>query len=149
MPNLKAVLLFLTACLFMSFQPNGEGTSGDPSSYLDDNKSELKKKWPGNRTINLVFHGHSVPTGYFKTSCVNTLDSHPFLLLKELKEIYPYAVLNVICTAIGSALSASFVCLMLESTGSYLLMFMVVASIYLVNWLILKIFIKEKKTITV
>jgi MFS transporter, ACS family, hexuronate transporter len=51
--------------------------------------------------------------------------------------------------AIGGALSASFVGLMLETTGSYFLMFMVAASVYLVNWLILKIFIKEIKPITV
>ncbi len=101
MPNSKAVLLLLTVFLFMSFQSNDQKSSADPLSYLDDIKSELKKEWPGNRTINLVFHGHSVPAGYFKTPHVNTLDSYPFLLLKELKELYPYAVINVICTAIG------------------------------------------------
>jgi len=51
--------------------------------------------------------------------------------------------------AIGGALSASFVGLLLETTGSYFLMFMVASSVYLVNWLILKIFIKEIKPITV
>ena len=101
MPNSRVVLLSLTAILFMSFQSDDKETSADTSSYLEDIKSELKKEWPGNRTINLVFHGHSVPAGYFKTPHVNTLDSYPFLLLKELKELYPYAVINVICTAIG------------------------------------------------
>ena len=101
MPNFNVVLLFLIAFVFISFQPNGKETSVDTSSYLDDIKSELKKEWPENRTINLVFHGHSVPAGYFKTPVVNTFDSYPFLLLKELKELYPYAVINVICTAIG------------------------------------------------
>ena len=101
MHNSKAGLLFLAVFVFMSFQPNGLEASTDPSSYLDDIKLELKKEWPVNRTINLVFHGHSVPAGYFKTPHVNTLYSYPFLLLKELKELYPYAVINVICTAIG------------------------------------------------
>jgi acyl-CoA thioesterase-1 len=101
MPNSKVVVLFLTTFLFMSFQLNDAERIADPSSYLEDIKSELKKEWPGNRTINLVFHGHSVPAGYFKTPLVNTFDSYPFLLLKELKELYPYAVINVICTAIG------------------------------------------------
>ncbi len=73
----------------------------EKSGYLKDIKVELKKKWPNNRTINLVFHGHSVPSGYFKTPVVNTLDSYPYLLLKKLKERYPYAVINVINTAIG------------------------------------------------
>src|SRR5690606_25796608 len=53
------------------------------------------------RTINLVFHGHSVPSGYFRTPEVRTLDSYPYLVLKELKSLYPNAVINVILTSIG------------------------------------------------
>ena len=101
MPKFNVVLLFLISLVFISFQPNGKESSVNTSSFLDDIKSELKKEWPENRTINLVFHGHSVPAGYFKTPHVNSLDSYPYLLLKELKELYPYAVINVICTAIG------------------------------------------------
>ena len=71
------------------------------NDYLKEIKDELKKEWPHNRTINLVFHGHSVPTGYFRTPEVRTFDSYPFLLLKELKAIYPTAVINVITTSIG------------------------------------------------
>ena len=71
------------------------------NDYLKEIKDELKKEWPHNRTINLVFHGHSVPTGYFRTPEVRTFDSYPFLLLKELKTIYPTAVINVITTSIG------------------------------------------------
>jgi acyl-CoA thioesterase-1 len=78
-----------------------------PSEYLSDIKTELKKEWPKNRTINLVFHGHSVPAGYFVTPEVNTFDSYPFLLLKELKALYPYAVINVINTSIGGENSIS------------------------------------------
>lgn len=64
-------------------------------------KDELRKKWPGNRTVNLVFHGHSVPAGYHRTPQVETFDSYPYLTLKQLKEEYPYAVINSITTAIG------------------------------------------------
>ncbi len=49
--------------------------------------------------------------------------------------------------AIGGALSASFVGLLLETTGSYFLIFMIAASVYMINWLILKIFVKEIKPI--
>ena len=73
----------------------------DPASYLSELKSELQVKWPKNRTINIVFHGHSVPAGFFKTPIVNTLSAYPHLFLKELKEMYPYAVVNSIVTAIG------------------------------------------------
>ncbi len=70
-------------------------------NYLDSIKSELKKTWPKNRTINLVFHGHSVPTGYFNTPNVRTLDAYPHLTLHAVKKIYPYAAVNVITTSIG------------------------------------------------
>ncbi|APY11617.1 lipase [Seonamhaeicola sp. S2-3] len=69
--------------------------------YLNAVKLELQKKWPENKTINLVFHGHSVPSGYFKTPNVNTLSAYPQLVLKKLKAKYPYAVINSITTSIG------------------------------------------------
>ncbi len=47
--------------------------------------------------------------------------------------------------AIGGALSAAFVGLLLESTNSYFLIFLMAASVYLANWLILKLAIKEIK----
>lgn len=97
----RVVLLFLSASILLSFHANDQINKAEPSSYLAGIKKELTKEWPGNRTINLVFHGHSVPAGYFKTPVVNTFDSYPYLLLKELKDLYPHAVINVICTAIG------------------------------------------------
>jgi CheY-like chemotaxis protein len=65
----------------------------EKDNYLEPIKQELIKQWPKNRTINLVFHGHSVPSGYFKTPDVK--------MLKGLKQIYPYAVVNSILTCIG------------------------------------------------
>ncbi len=76
-------------------------TIADPAKYLSDLKLEMQKEWPKNRTINVVFHGHSVPAGYFKTPQVNTPGAYPNLVLKKLKAIYPFAVINVIVTAIG------------------------------------------------
>jgi acyl-CoA thioesterase-1 len=70
-------------------------------TYLDSVRHELTIQWPKSRTINLVFHGHSVPAGYGDRHEVNTLQSYPNLMLKKLKEKYPYAVINVIVTAIG------------------------------------------------
>lgn len=75
--------------------------------YLKEIKTGLQKEWPHNRTINLVFHGHSVPSGYVNTPNVNTLGSYPHLVLKALKERYPHAVINVIVTAIGGENSIS------------------------------------------
>ncbi len=73
----------------------------DSATYLSVIKNELQIKWSKNRTLNLVFHGHSVPSGYFRTPFVNTLGAYPHLVLKKLKEQYPYAVVNTIVTAIG------------------------------------------------
>ena len=73
----------------------------EPAQYLAEVQKELTTVWPKNRTINLVFHGHSVPAGYWHDHEVHTLESYPNLVLKKLKEKYPYAVINVIVTAIG------------------------------------------------
>jgi lysophospholipase L1-like esterase len=75
--------------------------SGTHSGYVDSVIIELQKKWPNNRTVNLVFHGHSVPAGYFATPEVQTLNSYPNLVLQKVKENYPTAVVNTIVTAIG------------------------------------------------
>jgi len=49
--------------------------------------------------------------------------------------------------AIGGALSAAFVGQLLEATGSYFFIFLIAASVYLLNWVILKSFIHEIKPI--
>jgi hypothetical protein len=67
--------------------------------------AELGKKWPGNRTVNIVFHGHSVPSGYHKTPDVRPFESYPHLVHVGLKGRFPHAVLNVIVTAIGGEAS--------------------------------------------
>ena len=93
--------------LILFFQGKEENKTADPTLYLNDLKTELKKEWPKNRTINLVFHGHSVPAGYFKTPTVNSFKAYPFQVLKKLKASYPYAVINVIVTSIGGENSLS------------------------------------------
>jgi acyl-CoA thioesterase-1 len=101
---LFALLFLMTSCKF----DESYGDSIIPTSnYLSEIKKEFLKEWPNNRTINLVFHGHSVPAGYFKTPTVNTFDSYPFQVLKQLKEKYPFAVINVINTSIGGETSLS------------------------------------------
>lgn len=70
-------------------------------TYLNELRTELKKRWPHNRTITIVCHGHSVPTGYFATPNVRPLDSYPHLLQVALRQDYPTSVTSVICTGIG------------------------------------------------
>ena len=79
----------------------------DQKSYLTDLATELRVYWPENRLANIVCHGHSVPAGYFYTPYVDTFNAYPHLLHLLLKARYPYAVLNVIVTAIGGENSAA------------------------------------------
>ena len=97
------IFLFLSVLLLglHALSQNSESVDVNPDTYLAELKTELQMEWPKNRTINIVFHGHSVPAGYFKTPQVNTLSAYPYLFLKKLKTIYPFAVVNVIVTAIG------------------------------------------------
>ena len=75
--------------------------------YLKPVIKELVKTWPDNKIINIVCHGHSVPAGYFATPFVNTFSAYPHLLFKILKERFPFAVINVIVTAIGGETSSA------------------------------------------
>ncbi len=95
LPGLILVAALIALLTASRFAP------ANPTTYLTDIKTELTKQWPKNRSITLVFHGHSVPSGYFKTPVVNTLGAYPHLLLKRIKDKYPNAVVNVIVTAIG------------------------------------------------
>ena len=79
----------------------------DPATYLQPIVAEMQRQWPSNRTVNIVFHGHSVPAGYFATPTVDTFNAYPHLTHVALKERFPYAVINVIVTAIGGENSVS------------------------------------------
>ena len=70
-------------------------------TYLKGLVEGLKVLWPENRTHNLVFHGHSVPSGYFRTPQVDTLHAYPHQTLVALREKFPFSVINTIITAIG------------------------------------------------
>jgi len=98
------LILLATSC---EQRKDPGSNSNNASNYLSEIKKELTKEMPLNRTINIVFHGHSVPAGYFDTTNVNTFGSYPLLFLKQLKEKYPFAVINVINTAIGRETSVN------------------------------------------
>ena len=86
-------------CLFCMISVFAQ--KAETGSYLNEIKAELGKTWPDNRTVNIVFHGHSVPSGYAATPQVNTFGAYPFFTLKNVKEKFPNAVVNVITTSIG------------------------------------------------
>ena len=102
-----AVTILVHAQQAFAQQPTVPAGMADQASYLADLSKLLKQRWPGNRTINIVCHGHSVPAGYFKTPAVDTFNAYPHLIHRALNERYPTAVINVIVTAIGGEASES------------------------------------------
>ncbi|WP_202986202.1 SGNH/GDSL hydrolase family protein [Flavobacterium pokkalii] len=99
--NLLKVRMFSYLLLLIGFSYASAQQIANPESYLDSLKQELKVKWPKNSTKNLVFHGHSVPTGYLTNGVTDRLNAYPFLTLKLLNDNYPYSVVNIITTSIG------------------------------------------------
>lgn len=81
-------------------------TLNNDSAYLKNIQAQLLLQWPDNRTINIVFHGHSVPAGYFVSPYVHTFEAYPHLLHQRLKNHYPFAVINIILSAVGGEDSA-------------------------------------------
>lgn len=86
--------------------PSGSDDAAAPqpaevSSYLEPLRRELKKKWPNNRRVTIVFHGHSVPSGYFRGGNVRPFDSYPHLTHVALNQRYPTGVASAIVTGIG------------------------------------------------
>jgi acyl-CoA thioesterase I len=77
------------------------------TSYLAEATNIMRTHWPANRGVNIVCHGHSVPAGYFATPRVDTFNAYPHLLHAALKQRFPFAVINVIVTAIGGESSES------------------------------------------
>ena len=76
-------------------------------SYLAEVVAVLQRHWPENRAVAIVCHGHSVPAGYFATPMVDSFHAYPHLLHRGLKQRFPFAVINVIVTAIGGESSVS------------------------------------------
>ena len=93
------IILFFSFC--SNAQSNNIAKAISEEDYVAEFKRQMQLKWPDNKTMNVVFHGHSVPSGYFRTPTVNTLAAYPHLFLKFLKEHYTNAVANCITTSIG------------------------------------------------
>ncbi len=100
-------LLVLSVSYYCLAEESQIGGVAEKSVYFAEMDSLMQVKWPDNRTITIVCHGHSVPAGYFETPFVDTFDAYPHLWHRALKEIYPFAVINVIVTGIGGETSES------------------------------------------
>lgn len=99
-PLCLAAILIFCAALHGNCEEAAPAVAA-PESYLAAFVKVAETPWPHNHTLNIVCHGHSVPSGYGKTPAVHTLDAYPHLLRAGLSERFPLAVINVIVTAIG------------------------------------------------
>ncbi|REG89195.1 SGNH/GDSL hydrolase family protein [Winogradskyella sediminis] len=99
--NLKTHIILPILAILFGLNLSIAQENNASNHYLDSLKKELKVKWPNNRTVNLVFHGHSVPTGYTTRGVVDRTDSYPYRTLKKVNDFYPYSVVNTITTSIG------------------------------------------------
>ena len=82
-----------TAAVFAQ-QPGTDPSTADRRSYLAETSKLCQIDWPKNRTVNIVCHGDSVPSGYFKTPEVHTFEAYPYLLHAALAERFPHAVVR-------------------------------------------------------
>lgn len=100
-----------TLCLLLVVSVTGNAHAQDVQTPASESnakvqdfqslKKQLKLTWPKNRLVRFVFHGHSVPAGYFRTPNVHRFDSYPTLFHQAICEQYPTAVIDVCVTAIG------------------------------------------------
>jgi hypothetical protein len=56
----------------------------DPANYLTDFAQLAAVRWPKNRTLTIVSHGHSVPAGYTRAGLVRTFDAYQLGLIDSL-----------------------------------------------------------------
>ena len=99
------VLLLVSVLVGLIGSSSVQAQPVSPTDYLAPEVEKLGQAWPKNHSVNLVFHGHSVPAGYFKTPAVDSLHAYPNLLRVALAEKFTNAVVNVIVTAIGGEAS--------------------------------------------
>jgi acyl-CoA thioesterase I len=66
----RIALLFLAEAALVSYSVE---IRSSPTNYLAPVAAKLEQVWPKNHLVNIVFHGHSVPAGYFKTPTVDSL----------------------------------------------------------------------------
>jgi len=100
--------------------------------------SKVADIWIAVALISLAAAGHQ---GWASNIFTMVSDIYPKSIVGSMTGLCGFA------GAIGGALAASFVGILLGSSGSYFLIFLIASSVYLVNWIIIKIFIREIKPV--
>lgn len=92
----------------MAVNTSATSTNSVPGPiYFASLREELRRRWPNNRNLRFVFHGHSVPAGFFKTPRIQRFDSYPMLFQQTMCDAFPTAQIDVSVTAIGGENSKS------------------------------------------
>jgi len=102
--------------------------------------SQIQSLWIAVGLIALAAAGHQ---GWASNIFTIVSDIYP------KKAVGSMVGLSGFAGAIGGALSATFVGILLEATGSYFLIFLVASTVYMINWLILKLSIKQIQPIEI
>ncbi len=102
--------------------------------------SQIENLWLAVGLIALAAAGHQ---GWAANIFTIVSDIYPKTAVGSMMGLSGFA------GAIGGALSASFVGLILETTGSYIFIFGIASVVYLLNWGILKIFVRDIDTLKI
>jgi len=100
--------------------------------------SQVQNMWIAVMLISLAAAGHQ---GWASNIFTLVSDIYPKNAVGSMMGLSGFA------GAVGGALSASFVGLLLNTTGSYFLIFLIASTVYVINWIIIKFGIKEVKPI--
>jgi lysophospholipase L1-like esterase len=73
----------------------------DPGEYLEKTVMTMDDFEPGDSGIYIVFHGHSVPSGYYTGGRVQPFQAYPYMVWEKLSERFPRAETHVVTTSIG------------------------------------------------
>ncbi|HUX97049.1 MAG TPA: MFS transporter [Bacteroidales bacterium] len=99
---------------------------------------QIKSLW---LTVILIAVGCAGHCGWASNMFTMISDIYPKKAVGSMTGLAGFAA------AIGGALAASFVGLILDTTGSYFLIFLIASSVYILNWIIIKLFIPEIRPI--
>lgn len=94
-------VVWIALCAALLHGDQAVGQEKKTQAAFPEIMDQLQLKWPKNRTLRFVFHGHSVPAGYFKTPTIRRFDSYPLLFHRQMCDRFPTAAIDVSVTAIG------------------------------------------------
>lgn len=101
---------------------------------------QIKSLWPSVILIAIGCAGHC---GWASNMFTMISDIYPKNAIGSMTGLTGFTA------AVGGALSASFVGFILDATGSYFIIFTIASLVYVMNWVIIKLFIPEIKQLKI